>query len=169
MTDPTAGAAGPTETPYDPLAEAGAKLGEIAAEKSLPDDVVALFSDVLANAHADRRALNAWIETIADFGERLDAVNATTLGLAEDASIRAVVAAPAGVATAPLVAALGRISEARAAGSIPGVVASILEDLLAALGAQPNGPASAEIGVAPMAPSEQNPGGTPVAGAPGGN
>lgn len=126
MTDQTAGSAGA----YDPLQAALVKLEEVKAEGSLPADAVVVLEEGLNSQSALRDGLGRLQTATADGYNQLDA-RVLALETRPQAQISA-----AGFDLAPLANAITRIQEARANGAIGSVVATILEDVFAALGAQ---------------------------------
>lgn len=144
------------------LARANAKLAEIAAEKSLPEDAIVLFSDVIGlaarAASTAARADNHLTQLATSLTGEIDALSGrltlsveTTAGALEraQAEIDALKSRPApqinaaGVDLTPIGHTKTRLEALRNAGAIPGSIAELFEGVLAGFG----------VGEAPPAPT----------------
>lgn len=119
----------------DLITAARDKLAEIAAEKSLPEDAVTLFGQLIDQA-------SATAETVASFNELDEDVDGLSSRVNALESRAAEPQVAAGIAGAPLVAAAALIAAGRANGAISGVTAEAFDHVLAALGYAPQPPAN---------------------------
>jgi len=148
----------PTEQgPLGAISQARALLDEIRAEQSLAPDAADLFEQVLNEAAKQRQALNEALSRqsavergLGEAYDRLDELAARPVAAAVEIS-------PTGVDAGALKNALARIQQGREAGALGGLAATILEDLVAALGGREAPPAPPAADTAPSAEPEPPP------------